>query len=778
MIICLLFLFGGSKIVSAQCLSGNYTIGPIGANYTSFTAAINDLVANGICGPVEFLVAQETYNEQLTIPYIQGVSDVSRIVFKSNPANLNKPIIINSPAFTNPYLLLLDSANYITFDGLWLNYGDPGVSVPYESATILLRNSASHNTIKNCELYAGSQTGRPKVWSCEWYPAPTSINDNELSNCEILLGDVKFRGDGVSSGNNRITDNFFGEGGLLSMASVGSFEISNNTFQNVTPTSTGPAISIGGSDSEAVVNGNKLVGEWSTGISVSGGYAVSTILISNNMITCGTTNADIKGISIFSVTNAKIYNNNVGIYSTVNPGYDAALYMQSSTNIDLKNNIFANFAGNSVMYITQGLQGFRSNNNDLFTTGDTLITMNGVKFKDLAAWQANFRSRDTNSYSVNPLFTDTNDLHVNQLALRNKAVSFPEVKYDIDREPRNAKPDIGADEFSAVTDSVWPGDANDDGICDANDLIPIGMYFNEQGPGRVPFSNSWVAYAAQMWNVQIPNFNDAKFADCNGDGIVNLDDTLAFTINGGNSHPLRTKAFNSLSNKMAYVNFLSDTINNGSYLNASLEFDPFVGGLHDSIYSFNFSSLLSPTIVLSNSLYVDHYIPSWGNYATDYITRSSLNSNKFSISATAINHQNNISDQIHFHFGFNVINSTGVGFWYKIPVVDFKVYDRLGNILDYNLVSDSIYVTTITSIEENNIHASSLYVQNNNTITFISPVNKFRLYDVTGRLIIEKENLKIGNEIQIPSSNSNLYVIQMEKDSKIIRDKILVEGNH
>ena len=94
------------------------------------------------------------------------------------------------------------------------------------------------------------------------------------------------------------------------------------------------------------------------------------------------------------------------------------------------------------------------------------------------------------------------------------------------------------------------------------------------------------------------------------------------------------------------------------------------------------------------------------------------------------------------------------------------------------MVSDSVYVTTITSIEENNIQMSSVYTHENNNLTFISSVNKFQLFDVAGRLIFEKSNLKIGDKIQIPSSNSNLYITQIEKSDMLIRDKIFVEGDH
>ncbi len=760
----------------SQCMSGTYTIGPfITDDYPTFNGAVSDLISNGVCGPVTILVKEETYVEQIAIPNIIGASNVNRITFKSDPANLNKPLIDISPLSADPYLLLLDSASYITFDGFWLNYHDPGVGFSVTSATVLFRNSAAHNTITNCILYASNISTQSLVLGQEWYPTASAFSDNELSNSNILLGDVSFRGDGINSSDSRIKNNYFAESSGIQMAAMNSFEISNNTFQNVNTTYSTPAILINGCDSAAIIAGNKLIGEWILGIRVKFGYVNSTLLISNNFISCGGvgTNNNIEGINLFNVNSAKVYNNSVGIYSTILQRFDAALYMQNSTNVDVKNNIFSNFAGNTVMYITQGLQTFTSNNNDLYTTGDTLLTMDGIKYLDLASWQANFRSRDTNSYSIDPLFTDTNDLHVNQIVLRNKAVSFPEVRNDIDQEPRNAKPDIGADEFAALTDSVWPGDSNNDGIADAGDLIPLGIYYGSTGPSRAIVSNTWQKYYSLPWNNQIANFNDAKFADCNGDGIVNLDDTLALTINAGLSHPLRLALNINTTKKHAYIHFQNDTINSGSFANINFDFDINVGTT-DSIYSFQLASLLNPINVVLNTLYTDKAIPTWGSYASNYIAISTLNSNsnKYIIAATVIDHQNKVVNQNLLHFGFKILNQTGQGFWYKLPVEKFIVYDNKGATLDYSLISDSVFVTIVTGINENSLHASELYFRNNDKIILNEPIDQLRIFDLAGRLVFKRNYLKANDVIVLPLSNSNMIILQFAKGSKLLQEKI------
>ena len=787
--ICCIFLISSGFSAFSQCMSGTYSIGPIAANYMNFNAAVADLITNGVCGPVTFLVKQETYNEQLTIPFIQGSSDVNRITFKNDPANLTKAILLFSPTFIDPYLVLLDSAAYISFDGLWLNYGDPGVSTPNVSAAVLLRHGASHNTITNCDLYASSISAPALVWGLEYNPTSSSFNDNEISKCNLLLGNISMFGDLLQypSNENRILNNSSQEGSTITMAGMGTFIIKGNSLSNpqVSPAITSFGIEINGCNSGGIVEANNLFGGWIRGIEIRNCVSSpDTILVANNMISLGGHitggGSGMKGIDVFGSDNISIYNNNISVNATILPNYDAAFYMQTSTNIRLRNNNFCNLDSGLTMYFTNSSASFTSDYNNFFTSGPTLIgAAFGTTYANLNTWQAVFGSRDIHSVSVDPMYTDSLNLHVAQPYLRNNAISLPQINFDFDQEPRNAKPDIGADEFAAVIDSVWPGDANNDGVADASDLIPIGIYYGNTGSTRAIVSNAWFGNYSLPWNNQIANFNDAKFADCNGDGIVNLDDTLALTINGGLSHPLRLSLIASNAKKHAYLHFQNDTINNGSFANINFDFDINVGTT-DSIYSFQLASLLNPINVVLNTLYTDKAIPTWGSYASNYIAISTLNSNsnKYIIAATAIDHQNKVVNQNLLHFGFKILNQTGQGFWYKLPVEKFIVYDNKGATLDYSLISDSVFVTTVTGINENSLHASELYFRNNDKIILNEPIDQLSIFDLTGRLILEKNHLKVNDEIVLPSGNSNMIILQFEKSGKLFQDKIFVEGKN
>ncbi|MDO9576676.1 MAG: C25 family cysteine peptidase [Candidatus Cloacimonadales bacterium] len=79
---------------------------------------------------------------------------------------------------------------------------------------------------------------------------------------------------------------------------------------------------------------------------------------------------------------------------------------------------------------------------------------------------------------------------------------------------------------------VWPGDTNNDGTVDINDIVPIGIYWDKHGTEREDVTFSWNGCLyPQDWDIQL-----AAFADCNGDGKVNITDVLGICLNWYSTH--------------------------------------------------------------------------------------------------------------------------------------------------------------------------------------------------------------------------------------------------
>lgn len=70
------------------------------------------------------------------------------------------------------------------------------------------------------------------------------------------------------------------------------------------------------------------------------------------------------------------------------------------------------------------------------------------------------------------------------------------------------------------TVSVWPGDTDNDGGVDEQDVLPVGMHYGETGPART-LPTDFAASSVVPWSPE-----EATYADANGTGAVDQNDIL------------------------------------------------------------------------------------------------------------------------------------------------------------------------------------------------------------------------------------------------------------
>jgi sugar lactone lactonase YvrE len=92
----------------------------------------------------------------------------------------------------------------------------------------------------------------------------------------------------------------------------------------------------------------------------------------------------------------------------------------------------------------------------------------------------------------------------------------------------------------ALQGCVWPGDADENLIVDNQDILQIGLKFGQTGPSRSTISNAWQGYLASDWNDTLNNGKNTKYTDCDGDGSIGHNDTLAIGLNYGSTHPAKS----------------------------------------------------------------------------------------------------------------------------------------------------------------------------------------------------------------------------------------------
>lgn len=92
------------------------------------------------------------------------------------------------------------------------------------------------------------------------------------------------------------------------------------------------------------------------------------------------------------------------------------------------------------------------------------------------------------------------------------------------------------DSCNVPVNNVWPGDCNYDLTANMADVLNIGIGYNTSGPVRPNATNQWYAQPMNDWTQNFVNCN-YKHADANGDGLINVNDTLPVALNYGLTHP-------------------------------------------------------------------------------------------------------------------------------------------------------------------------------------------------------------------------------------------------
>ncbi len=154
---------------------------------------------------------------------------------------------------------------------------------------------------------------------------------------------------------------------------------------------------------------------------------------------------------------------------------------------------------------------------------------------------------------------------------------------------------------------VWPGDTDTNKVVNNFDLLNIGLAFDATGLARANASLAWVAQRADDWGLDIDGV-DYKHIDTNGDGTINSNDTLAITLNWGETHPFAPEeeeefAFTALTTTAPfYVDV--DTLVAGEIVNLPVILGEMDNPAED-VYGLAFTLEYDSTVVVPGSAYVD-----------------------------------------------------------------------------------------------------------------------------------------------------------------------------
>ncbi len=186
---------------------------------------------------------------------------------------------------------------------------------------------------------------------------------------------------------------------------------------------------------------------------------------------------------------------------------------------------------------------------------------------------------------------------------------------------------------------VWPGDANNDGTVNINDVSAVALYLgygsnkvNFRSFQRVKASTNWFAQTCLAWDSLA-----ITYADCDGDGEVTINDMLVIPLNFGKTHQLK--------NTVIPENFFSNLVEQNeicftAYPFSILADEPiigFVGNLEPSqLFTINKEDI---SILNKNS---DFFIINFSNENSKYIFCASKTNEPLNGKLIVVSNQNQV----------------------------------------------------------------------------------------------------------------------------------------
>lgn len=329
---------------------------------------------------------------------------------------------------------------------------------------------------------------------------------------------------------------------------------------------------------------------------------------------------------------------------------------------------------------------------------------------------------------------------------------------------------------------VWPGDANSDLTCDLYDVLPIGLGFSSTGPVRPAATTNWVAEPSTNWSQDFISGVNYKHADCNGDGTIDAADTLAISLNYGQTHPVRLSNPNLLASGYSMSLVASqDSAGPADTFSISVQ----LGSSNhqvDPIYGIAFNLNFNP-ILVDSALSSFHFVPTaLGTPGTDLLTFARTDWVAGQISAVAVRTDqiNAVSDTTIALFDVVIIDNVSARAYSRFTLTDIRGVTVDGLLHSFTAINDSVNVnTTSVGIQKNKEKLSvSIYpnpakdemiIVSNNT----TQGNIF-FYDLNGRIAMEINGSSLNRRIDISKLSKGIYSVGIYTDNGVIFKKLVV----
>lgn len=332
-------------------------------------------------------------------------------------------------------------------------------------------------------------------------------------------------------------------------------------------------------------------------------------------------------------------------------------------------------------------------------------------------------------------------------------------------------------------DSIWPGDANLDLVADNNDLLAIGLAYGETGPIRPNASLAWIGQPGFDWNDTLPNGVNHKHVDTNGDGVVNMDDTLAILQNYGLTHN-KGDDFDATGPPLTMA-FLEDSLLAGDTATIIIGYgvDTLIA---TNVYGLAFTLQYDSTLIDPSSIMAG-YGQSWlGQNGTDLIKLEKnfpLNGEiDMALSRTDHNEMDGFGEicRLRIIMVEDLTGKTVIAEAFTMEFVDITVINAEGQDLPFNPQSDTmiVYQDDVTALDDQAEWQQFLTIYPNPVEDVLHvewsgmPANGWQLLDLHGKEVAGATGPVQPDQVEVGALPAGIYILTISTEVGMIARKV------
>lgn len=233
-------------------LSGNYSIGKSGADFSTISEAVKALDCGGVAGEVTFKIEDGTYNETLTLTNIKGADALNPVRFQSKSGD-NTTVVITGKS--SNATIQLNGTQWVIFENMTIDH-----KAAVSGHAVKVDGKAAHLQFKSVVFEGVENAGNEAAVIYFTNSAPKSYMAFE--DCEINSGSVGIQKGGTDTRNmddhtTIIGSTFFNQSvaGIM-LSNEDAPEITNNVISSLSNAANFAGVSLTNVMNNMVVSNN------------------------------------------------------------------------------------------------------------------------------------------------------------------------------------------------------------------------------------------------------------------------------------------------------------------------------------------------------------------------------------------------------------------------------------------------------------------------------------------------------------------------------------------